>query len=322
VRIRLHNATREFHVPDPNATFRRRVFGARRTLQALTGVSLTINPGERVALIGNNGSGKSTLVKLMCGIITPSAGTVEIAGFNMAERPKQVFARIGVMFGQKSLLFPDLTVRDALGLYRVVYGIAPTRYQQTIEELDTYLAFSDLLDRPVRKLSLGQRVRCELVAALLHRPEVLFLDEPTIGLDAGAVQGLKRVLLEWFPPDTTIVLVCHDSSVAAGLCTRIIELSQGSLTRDLAAQPLWDLGPFSRLAIHYQGSPPSLRDVWVAEERPERVVVDVPINEENRVRRQVGTSTLVTRIETSATPIAALLEILQAKNEEQRAARV
>ena len=164
-------------------------------IHALRGIDLTIEPGEIVGYIGPNGAGKSTTVKLLAGILVPDAGTCEVMGrVPWRDRIEHV-RHIGVVFGQRTQLWWDLPVIESLELLRDIYRIDAAKYKTKREELIEILDIADLLDTPVRQLSLGQRMRCDLAAALLHAPSLLFLDEPTIGLDVNMQQAVRRLSL-------------------------------------------------------------------------------------------------------------------------------
>ena len=209
--------------------FRRRY----RNIQALDGVSFELERGELVGYIGPNGAGKSTTIKILSGILVPDSGTCEVGGMTPWQDRAQHVANIGVVFGQRTQLWWDLPVIESFALLRDIYRISEPLYQQRLAELIAILNINTLLDTPVRQLSLGQRMRCDLVASLLHGPEVLFLDEPTIGLDATskfAVRDFVKKLNR--EHDVTVILTTHDMDDIEALCQRIIILGNGNILND------------------------------------------------------------------------------------------
>jgi ABC-2 type transport system ATP-binding protein len=204
-----------------------------REVRALDGVSFSLEPGELVGYIGPNGAGKSTTVKIISGILVPDAGECTVRGrVPWRERMAHV-AEIGVVFGQRTQLWWDLPVIESFDLLRDIYRVAPADYARTRDELIARLELGPLLDVPVRQLSLGQRMRCDLAAALLHAPPILFLDEPTIGLDAPAklaVRDFVRTLNR--ERGVTVILTTHDMDDIEALCTRVMVIANGRLLSD------------------------------------------------------------------------------------------
>jgi len=200
---------------------------------AVKGLTFTIKRGEQVGLIGENGAGKSTTVKMLCGILLPSAGKVSVLGYVPWKQRRQLAARIGVVFGQKPQLLWDIPVRETFTLLKEMYGIPKAVYAKTYPKIVSLLDLEPLLSRPVRQLSLGQRMRCDLGAAMLHAPDLAFLDEPTIGLDVVAKQQ-ARELIRWLSREfgTTLILTTHDLKDITETCQRVILLDKGGLLFD------------------------------------------------------------------------------------------
>ena len=207
--------------------------GAGRTVVAVDGISFDILPGEVVGYIGPNGAGKSTTIKMLTGILVPSAGTVRVAGLVPSEERRQLASRIGVVFGQRTQLWWDLPLADSLELLRYMYRIPGDRFERNFARASELLDLGPFLDTPVRQLSLGQRMRGDLAAALLHDPPILYLDEPTIGLDLVAKTRIRE-FLSALNRDTnvTILLTTHDLADIEHLCNRIIVIDRGQILYD------------------------------------------------------------------------------------------
>jgi ABC-2 type transport system ATP-binding protein len=204
-----------------------------RLVRAVRDVSFAIERGEMVGCLGPNGAGKSTTIKMLTGILVPSGGQVEVLGLVPHRRRKQVAQRIGVVFGQRTQLWWDLPLIDSLDLLRYVYRVPAERYARNIKRLRDLLDLDDFVRTPVRQLSLGQRMRGDLAAALLHDPEILYLDEPTIGLDVVAKHRVRDFLREINRRDgATVLLTTHDMSDVEQLCSRVLIIDHGTLLYD------------------------------------------------------------------------------------------
>lgn len=204
-----------------------------RIVKAVDDISFGIEKGEILGFIGPNGAGKSTTIKMLCGIMQPDSGTCTVGNMNPFKNRKEYVARIGVVFGQKSQLWWDIPVIESFELLKAIYKIPEEQYEQTKTQLIRNLNLEDLLDVPVRQLSLGQRMRCELAAALLHNPDILFLDEPTIGLDAVSKVQLRQFIKELNKEkNTTIILTTHDMTDIEELASRVVVIGKGKLLYD------------------------------------------------------------------------------------------
>jgi len=196
-------------------------------------ISFDIEQGEFVGYIGPNGAGKSTTIKLLTGILTPSSGTISVLGFSPTEQRYEYTYNIGVVFGHRSVLEFDIPVIDSFKLFKSIYELDESTFDSRLRLFSKMLALDDLLHIPVRKLSLGQRMRCEIAACLLHRPKVIFLDEPTIGLDAISKSEIRSFLTKINKEENvTIILTTHDMDDIEELCHRIILIDDGSLVYD------------------------------------------------------------------------------------------
>ena len=218
----------------------------KERVQALQDVSFDVEQGELVGYIGPNGAGKSTTVKILSGIMVPDSGIVSAGGLTPWERRKEHVRRIGVVFGQRMQLWWDVPIADSYDLLKDIYRIPDREYRQRLDELTGALDLGGIIRTPLRQLSLGQRMRAELCGSLLHRPELLFLDEPTIGLDAVSKLAL-RDFLKWENREhgTTIMLTTHDMEDIAALCSRVMVLGHGRKLYDGDLAEL--LGRFDRL---------------------------------------------------------------------------
>ncbi|WP_328466903.1 ATP-binding cassette domain-containing protein [Actinoplanes sp. NBC_00393] len=205
----------------------------KRTVAAVDGVSLTIEPGEMVGYIGPNGAGKSTTLKMLTGVLTPSSGEVSVCGLTPVPQRTRLALRIGVVFGQRSQLWWDLPLAESFRLLRHIYRVPAAEHETRLRRCRDLLDLDEFLDTPVRQLSLGQRMRGELTAALLHGPEVLFLDEPTIGLDVVSKQAVRSFLAELGGTgDVTLVLTTHDLADIERLCERLVVIDHGRVVHD------------------------------------------------------------------------------------------
>ncbi|MFM7363445.1 MAG: ATP-binding cassette domain-containing protein [Cuspidothrix sp.] len=204
-----------------------------RNITAVEDVSFTIEPGEMVGFLGPNGAGKTTTLKMLTGLIHPSHGTVKVGGFTPFKRQEAFLQKITLVMGQKQQLIWDLPALDSLRINAAVYNLSDQEFQRRVGELIEMLSLAGKLTQPVRKLSLGERMKAELLAALLHRPQVLFLDEPTLGLDINAQVGVRDFLKEYNQLyQATILLTSHYMADITALCQRVLLIHHGKLMYD------------------------------------------------------------------------------------------
>jgi ABC-2 type transport system ATP-binding protein len=204
-----------------------------RVLRAVDGIDFLVERGEMVGYIGANGAGKSTTIKMLTGILVPTAGTVQVNNY-IPHKQREIYTRdIGVVFGQRSQLWWDIAVIESFKLLRRIYDISKNDFTNRLEQFCQLLEMEDFLHLPVRKISLGQRMRCDLVAALLHNPSILFLDEPTIGLDVLAKAKIRDFLKEINKEyKTTVILTTHDLGDIEALCPRVAIIDKGKMIYD------------------------------------------------------------------------------------------
>lgn len=235
--IEVNNLTKIFQLKLKQPGFlgglRSLITPQRRSITAVDTISLSIKEGELVAFIGPNGAGKSTSIKMLTGIMFPTSGTIRVLGFSPSQDRQKLAYFIGSVFGQKPQLWYHLSPLDTYNLYSRIYELDRHMYQERLKMLIDAFEIGNLMTTPVRKLSLGQRMRCEIVASLLHKPKVIFLDEPTIGLDVIAKQHIREVILFLNKTEhATIFLTSHDAGDIEALATRTIVINYGKIIFD------------------------------------------------------------------------------------------
>jgi ABC-2 type transport system ATP-binding protein len=248
-------------------------------VEALKDITFTIEPGEIVGYIGPNGAGKSTTIKIMSGILVPDGGTCSIMGFTPWKNRVEYVKNIGVVFGQRSQLWWDVPVIDSFELLKDIYKVPPQEYKTTLDLLVETLELKEIINAPVRQLSLGQRMRCEIAASLIHNPKILFLDEPTIGLDAvskiAVRQFIKTINQE---KGVTVVLTTHDMNDIEALANRVILIGKGSLLYDGKIEELRKrFGTQKTITADYRKSsiPIDIPGTSVISWAPEHVVLNI-----------------------------------------------
>ena len=226
--VELNNLRKVFEMSVGGGFWRK-----KREVVAVHGVSLAVPQGQSLALIGPNGAGKSTIIKMLTGVLRPSAGDASVLGFRPWEQRQKLALLVGSVFGQRSQLWYHLPPRDSFDLLSHVYDLSKNDYVKRRDELVERLQMGEFLDTPVRKLSLGQRMRAEVAASLLHKPELLFLDEPTIGLDVVARQELRQIVREWNREQgLTVFLTSHDAGDIEAVSERVVVINHGQLVLD------------------------------------------------------------------------------------------
>ena len=240
--ITVENLTKVYKSYQRGNTFREAVKSlvVRKPVyvHALKGISFHIDRGELVGFLGPNGAGKSTTLKILTGILYPSAGKVNIMGYTPWKDRKKYVAKIGAVFGQKSQLLWDIPPVDAFYLNKAIYSIPERVFKQTMDEMVELLEVGELIRKPTRQLSLGERMKCEFIMAMLHQPEIVFLDEPTIGLDVIAKDKIRQFILEMNKNGVTFILTTHDLSDIEHLAQRVIVVNHGERVFDNSLRTL------------------------------------------------------------------------------------
>ncbi len=241
--IEVKNLSKHFSVPVKEEGFGASVkslFNRKyKTVKAVDKVSFSITEGEMVGFLGPNGAGKTTTLKMLTGILYPTKGDLQVLGFTPTDRLVAFQKQISLVLGQKNQLWWDLPPTDGFLMNKEIYGIPTAEYRKTLDELVELLDISDVLSTPVRKMSLGQRMKCELIASLLHKPKLLFLDEPTIGLDVGTQKRVREFLRKINREfNTTIILTSHNMEDVEAVCERILMIDHGHKVFDGAISDL------------------------------------------------------------------------------------
>lgn len=276
-------------VPREGGSRAGRLFGRRerRSVAAVRDISFAIEAGERVAFIGPNGAGKSTTLKMLSGILYPTSGHAVVAGYVPWQDRRALAYRIGIVFGQRSQLWFHLPARDSFLLLAKIYDIPRDVFERRLDALVDAFRIGHLIAQPVRQLSLGQRMRCEIVASLLHGPKIVFLDEPTIGLDVTAKAQLREHLKALsHQEDITVLLTSHDTGDIAEICERVIVINHGEKLLD---QPL------SELRQHY-GRQKAIT-LATGEEAPEFAMDGVTVISSGRHQLQLGVDLAVASVD-------------------------
>lgn len=253
--IEVKDLSKDYHIAKKGkglkGAIKNLIFNEKQIIHAVKDLNFTIEKGEIVAFIGPNGAGKSTTVKMMSGILTPTSGTVLVNGKDAHKNRKRVVQDLGVVFGQRSQLNWDLRLGESFELLRHIYQIEQKVYEENLEIMNEILGINEIIDVPVRQLSLGQRMRGDLVAAILHSPSVLFLDEPTIGLDVDGKYAIRKFIKEINQvKGTTVILTTHDLGDIQELCERLIIINHGTLVEDGPLVEMIDrIAPYKTLVV-------------------------------------------------------------------------
>ena len=284
--ISVENLNKTFKVPQSGSglkdAFRSLFKRDYKYINAVDNISFDIDEGEVVAYIGPNGAGKSTTIKMLCGILKPDSGTISVNGFNPFNDRKKYVGNIGVVFGQKSQLWWDIPALDSFQLLKSIYKISDEEYNNTLDDLIKLLDLKEFLHTPVRQLSLGQRMRCEIAASLLHNPKILFLDEPTIGLDAVSKVQVRNFIKEINKrKKVTVILTSHDMSDIEALTNRLIVIGHGKKLYDGSLKGIKSkFANNKRVEIIFEklNKIPNIKNTKVIEQNKNRILLEIDNN--------------------------------------------
>ena len=243
--IRVNNLIKEFKAKQKaeglKGSLKSIFFPEYKIIKAVDQVSFNVKKGEIIGFIGPNGAGKSTTIKMMSGILFPSHGEISILGFNPQKERKKLAQHIGTVFGQKPQLWYHLPAIDTFNLFSKIYGLEEKEYKERLDYLVELFQVKEFINQPVRKLSLGQRMRCEFIASLLHKPKIIFLDEPTIGIDIVVKKRIREMIKELNKKeDITIILTSHDMEDVETICKRLIIIDEGKIVYDGTTKKIKD----------------------------------------------------------------------------------
>jgi ABC-2 type transport system ATP-binding protein len=316
--IQVDQISKTYQVPEREGGFGAslRSFFRRRytSVQAVKQVSFTVQPGEVIGFLGPNGAGKTTTLKMLSGLLHPTAGGAKVLGFTPWERPREYLASMTLVMGQRNRLAWDIPAADSFLLNQAIYRIPDEEYQRTLKELDELLELGPIMRKPVRNLSLGERMKCEMAAGLLHRPQVLFLDEPTIGLDITAQARIRSFLQEYNRrTGATILLTSHYMADVTALCERIIIIHHGQLKYDGGLSELSRrIAPFKLIGVALQeGAPCDLGcygELAVSENGDGKQYIRVPANEVTSLTAQILAELPVYDLTIEDPPIESIIE--------------
>jgi ABC-2 type transport system ATP-binding protein len=316
--IAVQDLSKTYRVPERQAglkaSFRSLARRIYRDIPAVRDISFTVEQGEMVGFIGPNGAGKTTTLKMLSGLLHPTGGSARVAGYVPWERTPEYLRQISMVMGNKSQLMWDIPPLDTFRVLGEIYHVPAAEFRATIEELGDLLDTGDLLTKPARNLSLGERMKCELIAALLHRPAVLFLDEPTLGLDVSIQRRLRRFVAEYNQrTGATIILTSHYMADVVELCPRVILIHHGQLLYDGPLQKLSErLAPFKLIHLTLAGGnnaqPVLPPEAHVIEQENGRLILRVGRSETPSVTAQLLRSLPVVDLAVEDPPIETVID--------------
>lgn len=313
--IRLEEATKTYVVPvrQPGlkAAIKSLVVRENRQVEAVKKVSFEVGPGEMVGFLGPNGAGKTTTLKMLSGLLHPSGGRLDVLGYVPFERQKDFLRRITLVMGNRNQLLWDIPVADSLERNRAIYRLSRQQFKETVDELTELLDLGPLIDKPVRNLSLGERMKCEVGAALLHRPDILFLDEPTIGLDVTMQRRIRAFIAEYNRRyGATVLLTSHYMADVEALCKRVVVIHHGQLLYDGDLSGLVQrFSPYKTIAVDLEKEGMDLSDFGeVLEAEGSRVSLRVPKAQTAQVTGRILSQLPVVDLTVEDPPIEDVIE--------------
>ncbi len=311
--ITVHRLSKAYRVPErePGLLASLYALGRRRTrtVTAIRDLTFEIEAGEMVALLGPNGAGKTTTLKLLAGLLRPTAGEARVAGHRPHERQHSYLRQISMVLGNKTQMRWDIPPLDTFSVLRKIYGVPAAQFHATLDELVDLLAMEPLLHKPVRNLSLGERMKCELVAALLHRPRLLFLDEPTLGLDVTMQRRLRSFLAIYNEQHgVTVILTSHYMADVVALCKRVILINEGRLVYDgLLSRLAEQLAPYKLIRV---APPLNIAGGEVIEETEEALTLRVDRRDAPHIAAQLLQNEALVDLSIQDPPIEAVIDQL------------
>lgn len=313
--ITIQNLRKTYVVPERDAglgaAIKSLFVRKTREVEAVKDISFSVEPGEIVGFLGPNGAGKTTTLKMLSGLLHPTDGEISVLGFKPFDRKKDFLQQITLVMGQRNQLIWDIPVGDSFERNRAIYRLSQTEYQYIRDELTELLDLQELLPKPVRNLSLGERMKCEIAAALLHQPQVLFLDEPTIGLDVTMQRRIRTFIGEYNKRyNATVLLTSHYMADVEALCKRVIVIHHGQLLFDGALSELINrFSPHKTIVVDLDTDKADLSDYGdVVTAEGSRITLRVPKSETATVTSRLLADLPVTDLTVEDPPIEEVIE--------------
>lgn len=289
-----------------------------REIKAVQGISFTINQGEIVGFLGPNGAGKTTTLKMLSGLLYPTEGEVTVLGYIPEKRDKKFLRRISLIMGNRNQLEWDIPATDSFELNRAIYSIPRDQFKQTTEDLVKMMDVGDLISKPIRNLSLGERMKMEIIGSLIHRPDVLFLDEPTIGLDVTMQRRLRKFIAQYNQlTGATVILTSHYMADVTALCERIIVIHHGSLLFDGSlTQLVRKFSSYKTITMTFDTKVDLHSYGEIVKEQGDTIVIRVPQSEVSKITAKILSEHAVSDLTVEDVPIDDVIEKIYNQEEE------